>query len=226
MQCSAPSGAASCEPPRGPQLSADDYPTAAALADAWARVEAHMRASSTRPVTTISVGSSSSSSRAAAKAHHVGRRAAAARREPRWCTIAARSRSSSSSWATRQATSTCSSTTRRSGARLETDDEPGANGLIGAEHDPQAPHGVVHVRGQIDVLVDRLQQETPARARTARRRRVGGREPSSAVRLRPAATRRRDARGSGSSAVCALMSSERDRLPAGRVTIETDPSGR
>jgi uncharacterized damage-inducible protein DinB len=30
-------------PPRGPQLSADDYPTVAALAGAWAMVEAHMR---------------------------------------------------------------------------------------------------------------------------------------------------------------------------------------
>src|SRR5262247_3866451 len=31
-------------PPRGPQLSADDYPTVAALADAWAKVEGDVRA--------------------------------------------------------------------------------------------------------------------------------------------------------------------------------------
>jgi uncharacterized damage-inducible protein DinB len=30
-------------PPRGPQLSADDYPTVAALADAWAKVEGYVR---------------------------------------------------------------------------------------------------------------------------------------------------------------------------------------
>jgi|SRR5215471_1689333 len=30
-------------PPRGPQLSADDYATVAALAAAWAKVEAHVR---------------------------------------------------------------------------------------------------------------------------------------------------------------------------------------
>ena len=31
-------------PPRGPQLSADDYPTVAAVGEAWTVVESHMRA--------------------------------------------------------------------------------------------------------------------------------------------------------------------------------------
>ena len=49
----------------------------------------------------------------------------------------------------------------------ERDDLARANAFVGGEHDAQAVHRVVHVRGQIQVLADRAQQDTPARGRRA-----------------------------------------------------------
>src|SRR5262249_15367249 len=43
---------------------------------------------------------------------------------------------------------------------VERHDAARADGLVGGEDDPQALHRVVHVRGDVEILVDRPQQET------------------------------------------------------------------
>ena len=103
----------------------------------------------------------------------------------------------------------------------EGDDLARMNRVVRSDDDLQALDRVVHVIGEIDILVDRLQADSAVHARKARRDRVR----RSCRSARRASTCRCGAGGSGSVLVWALMSSDFTLPAVSAMTIDTEPFG-